>query len=242
MGTAGCGLPRLWPWGKKRDDGQKPATKGAMGLPKKLEERFEKTTLDDVRSEISRARGGLRLVIKADRADYKLDEPIVLDLRLENVTGRRPDQKAHDIPVYFEPFAKTPRGNAAEWLFKFYIRSDADERVVYESPRFKVSEQARAEYYHFVTLPQNAFVGRRFLFPPARVRDWLKPGRYTFLASYEVSDDYPYVIRNRHFTGAQVELLGTKLAYARVWTGRLYSNRVPFRIKATKRWWLLWLR
>jgi len=248
MCTAGCGLPRLWPWGKKSDGGVVSSDKeiartpkGAMGLPKKLEERFEKTTLADVQSELSRSRGGLRLVIRTDKDEYKLDEPIVLDLRLENVTGRRPEDKARDIPVYFEPFAKTPRGGMAEWLFKFYIRSEADQRVVYESPRFKVSEAARAKYYHFATLPSNAFVGRTFAFPAPRVREWLKPGKYSFVVSYEVSDTYPYVIRNRKFSGPQVELLGTKLAYVRVWTGKLYSNRLVFRVKAKKHWWLLWL-
>jgi hypothetical protein len=236
-GLGGCGGLRLWPWGKRRAQGQaRPAPKGAMGLPKPVESRLREETLEDIEADLSRARGGLRLVVDMEKTEYRLDEPIVLDVRLENHTAEGQEKKPRDLAVYFEPFAKTPRGGRAEWQFKFYVRSEKDERLHYESPRFTVPEAARADYYHFVTLPPLSFVGRKFVFPPARVRNWLGPGRYSFLVSYQVSDDYPYVILNRHFTAEQVELLGTKLAYKRVWTGKLYSNRISFRVRRKRRW------
>jgi len=237
VGLGGCGGLRLWPWGTRRAQGEvEPAPKGAMGLPKTVEDRFRKETLEDIEADLSRARGGLRLVVAMEQTKYRLDEPIVLDVRLENQTAAGQENKPRDLAVYFEPFAKTPRGRKAEWQFKFYVRSEKDERLYYESPRFTVPEAARADYYHFVTLPPRSFVGRKFVFPPAKVRNWLEPGRYSFLVSYQVGDDYPYVILNRQFTAEQVELLGTKLAYQRVWTGKLYSNRISFRIKR-KGWW-----
>ena len=169
-----------------------------------------------------------------------MDEPVVLDVRVENRSGLSGDEKdkPRDVAVYFEPFAKTRKGRTAEWLFKFHVRSEADDRLVYRSPDFTVEEDARADYYHFVNLPQHAYVGRRFAFPPANVRRWLKPGQYTFVAAYQVSKDFPYVIINRHLTAKQVQLLGSKLAYARLWTGKLYSNPVTIRIRRKRRsWW-----
>ena len=242
VGSSGCGLGRLWPWGKKRDGRPEPLTpeeRGALGLPKPLEDRFKQETLEDVAAETSRTRKGLRLVIATDKATYTMDEPIVLDLRVENRSGLSGEagDTPRDIPVYFEPLAKSAQGRIGEWHFKFHIRSEETGRAIYESRRFEVPEADRADYYHFMVLPQHAYVGRQFPLPRARARGWLRPGRYTIAVTYEVDDDFPYVILNRHFTAKQVELLGTKLAYTRVWTGRLYSNRVSFRIRRKRRWW-----
>ena len=243
-GLAGCGLPRLWPWRKSQPPGlpeaPAPAEKGAMGLPKPLEQRFTKESIEELTSEISRTRNGLRLVISTDKTEYTMDEPIVLDMRLENRSGMSSEEndKARDISVYFEPFAKAPGGKPAEWLFKFHVRSEDNERTVYRSRDFTVSDDDRAGYYHFMNLQQHAYVGRRFVFPPGNARNWLAPGRYSFLVSYEVSDEFPYVIINRRLTAKQVQLLGSKLAYTRVWTGKLYSNRATVRIRRKRSsWW-----
>jgi hypothetical protein len=227
IGPSGC----LGLWGKKRPS----EAKRILGVE---DPRFKEAKLDDLDAEAAQPRAGLRLVIRTDKTEYRTDEPIVVELRLENVTGATRDDKGRDIPVYLEPFAKTPEGGEAEWLFKFDVRSEKDEKPAYRSPEFGVPEAERGNYYHFVTLPPQSFVGREFSFPPALRRNWLKPGRYRLRAAYLVSDDYPYVILNRHFTSAQVELLGSKLAYARVWTGRIDSNRITIRIKGSKRWWL----
>jgi len=246
VGAAGCRMPRLWPFGGRRQaptdlpPPPQPAEKGAIGLPKPLEQRFKTETIDDLADEISRPRNGLQLTIRTNKTRYTTEEPIILDVRVENRSGMTNDErdKERDIPVYFEPFAKVKGGRSHEWLFKFHVRSEEDQRAVYRSQEFTVPESERGDYYHFVTLPPRAYVGRRFVFPPAKVRNWLKQGRYSIIASYEVSKDFPYVIINRQFSAEQVKILGSKLAYARVWTGRLYSNRAVIEIRPKRRrWW-----
>jgi hypothetical protein len=226
IGPSGC----LGLWGKKQSQ-----AKRVLGVD---DPRLKEMKLEDMDAEAAQPRAGLRLVLRTDKTEYRMDDPILVEVRVQNATGATRDDKAIDIPVYLEPFAKTPGGGEAEWLFKFEVRSGKDDKPVYRSPEFGVPEADRAGYYHFATLPPQSFVGREFGFPPARRRDWLKPGRYTFRAAYIVSDDYPYVILNRHFTSTQVELLGSKLAYTRVWTGKLFSNPITIRIKGDRRWWL----
>jgi len=186
---------------------------------------------------LSRALRGLQLVVRTDKDSYTTDEPVVLDVRLYNRTGRSDEREdlPRDLSVYFEPFARNPRGRWAEWLFKFYVFELNRGRRHYSSPRFDVPADHRDRYYHHVTLPPNAFVGRRFVFPAARTRNWLEPGRYILLVTYEVSDDYRYVIINRDLTVRQAKLLGRDIAYTRVWTGRLISNVVAFRVQRKKR-------
>lgn len=222
--------------GARPPDRPEVADRGALGLPKPLEERFQHETLEDLAADVSRTRNGLRLTASASKAEFTVDEAIVLDVRIQNRSGqaKRRGDGGRDIPVYFEPFARTQSGRPAEWLFKFHVRDEDTERLVYRSPRFEVPESERAKYYHFVTLPESAYVGRRFVFPPGK----LKPGRYTFLISYEVSDEFPYVIINRRLSAKQVQLLGSDLAYTRVWTGKLYSNPVTVTVRRRKRSWL----
>jgi len=185
-------------------------------------------------ADLARPRAGLSLAISTEKPDYLIGEPIIVDVRLENAGTPQGPKGAPDIPVYFEPVAHSPAGHAVEWLFEFVIRNEDEQRVIYSSPGINVPDSERAKYYHYVTLPPQSFVGRRFVFQASRSQELSKPGHYSLLATYAVSDSYPYVILNRNFTPEQVELLGTKLAYTRVWTGQLYSNRVEFRIKRKK--------
>lgn len=244
LACPGCGWLR-----RKKADGKpeplKPSERGALGLPKPLEERFRQETLDDLDADTARTRKGLRLVARSLKDEYAPDEPIIINVQLQNRTGatKAPKDEPRDLSVYFEPFVrvgKTRGGKArsAEWLFKFHIRAEKGPRVVYRSPRFEVPAAERANYYHYVILPKQAYVGRRFTFPPARTRDWLAPGTYSILISYEVDDKFPLVIRNRHFTQEQVQILGTDLAYTRIWTGKVQSNRVTFTIRGKRRSWL----
>jgi hypothetical protein len=192
--------------------------------------------LVDLSARLSRPRGGLQLLIRSDKETYAMDEPIALDVELVNRTGlsRSRRDRPRDLSVYFEPLAKTPEGRSAEWLFKFYVFDMFSERARYRSPQFDVPAEKRGDYYHHVTLPPGAFVGRRFVFPPGQAGDWLQPGRYILLVTYEVSHDYPYVIINPELTSRQAEQLGTELAYTRVWTGALYSNVVAFRVEGKR--------
>ena len=192
---------------------------------------------EDLPRQLSLPRSGLQLVVRADKETYRLDEPIVLDVKLVNRTGwqRNRRDKRRDLSVYFEPFAKTADGKRAEWLFKFHVFDQFREGARYQSPRFDVPPTQRANYYHHITLAPRAFVGRSFVLPPARAGNWLEPGDYFILVSYEVSNDYPYVILNREFTSRHAELLGTDTAYTRVWTGKLYSNPVVFSVRGNKR-------
>ncbi len=223
MAAAGCGF-----WGKGR--GEPDAAREVLGIEDR-EGRFRETTLEDVEQQLSRPKNGLRLTIRTSKEVYDRDEPIVLDVRLRNVSGVRPGDKGRDIPVYFEVFAQMPNGRRAPWLLKPTLRSEATGNILYRVPDYEVPEEQRKKLYHYVVLPPEAYVGYTFTFPP----NWLRPGRtFSFICSYEVSDDYPYVIRNRNLSPEQVELLGLKLAYARVWTGRLHSNRAQFRIRRKK--------
>jgi len=225
LGLAGCTRPP-----RERNDSPTKAAGEASDT------RFQPLTPEEDQAITARPRGGLRLVIRSEKTEYAMDQPIVVDLRLENVTSPGEGDKARDIPVYFEPFAETPKGGRAEWLFKFFLQREEDDKLVYRSPEFELPRGKRDDYYHFVTLPPQAFVGRRFFFPPARFRKWLEPGRYSLLASYAVGEPFSYILINRHLSGKHAELLGKKLAYKRVWTGRLYSNRVRFRIRGKRRW------
>jgi len=234
VATTGCNvvasLATLSPFrGKKKDS----VAKDVLGVS---DDRIKELDSEALDTEMARPRSGLRLSIHTDKTAYQIGEPIVVDLRLENVTAGAGAEGARDIPVYFEPIARGQGGAAVEWLFNFQIRTEADQRLVYQSPKIRVPEAERADYYHYVVLPPQAFVGRRFIFWPTRVRALNRPGTYGLLAGYQVDEDSAYVIINRNFTAQQVELLGTKLAYARVWTGQVFANRVTFDVKRKK--WL----
>ena len=220
----------LWPF-RKRDPND-PAGSPRIQDPDK---RFAKPSINELEAEQAKPNNGLALRIRANKTDFEPGERIVVDLMLVNVTGGRSTEKARDIPVYFEVFAKDPKGNPAFWLVKFEIRCETTGRLHFVSGGdVQVPEDKRADYYHFLTLPPKAYVGRSFPFPGHLLA--LEPGhQYSIAAAYIVSEDYPFVIRNRDFTPEQVEMLGIDLAYARIWTGRLHSNRVRFRIKKRRR-------
>ena len=224
IGVAGCGLFR-----GREDEGR---VKRVLGVD---DERFREVDLENLDDTLAKPQNGIKLTIQLDKAEYKVGEPIVADVRIENVGTGTGAERPRDIPVYFEPLAQTPGGAMVEWQLKFRIRSESTQKLVYRSPEVKVAEADRVNYYHFVTLPPHSFIGRRFVFWPTRARALMTSGRYSLVASYEVGNEYPYVILNRNFTASQVKLLGTKLAYTRVWTGRVHSNRVDFRIKRKKR-------
>jgi len=157
-----------------------------------------------------------------------------------NVTGGRSGAKGRDIPVYYEPFVKLPKRGPMEWLFKFRIQRESDGKVIYASPKFSVDKDERAKYYHYVTLPEQAWIGRGFQLPKPSSGNWLEPGEtYSLHVSYIVDDAYPMVIIDRHLTSSQVQMLGLKLAYVKVWTGTLHSAPVRFRVKAKKKRFLL---
>jgi hypothetical protein len=223
IGITGC-----WPWKGEDEDSVSRRTLGVD------DPRIREVKLEELEADMARPRDGLRLVASLDQTDYREDEPIVLDLRLENVTGVR-GEAARDVSVYYEPFFTTKEGGRVEWLFKFLVETEKDGKVAYRSPEFEVSGDERGDYYHFVTLPAQSYLGRSFVLR----RGSLKPGRYSLVAAYRVSEDYPYVIINPRLTRSQVDLLSRKLAYVRVWTGRIFSNRVRFRIrkKGGFLWW-----
>ncbi len=224
IGVAGCGW-RL-PWGSRKP----PSAREVLGVD---DERFKELDEASLDAELSRPRNGLRLTIRTDKHSYAIGEPVIVDVRLENVTTLQGADKARDVPVYFEPVAYTRDGRVIEWLFKFEFRSEPDARPVYRSRDVKIAEDARENYYHYVVLPPHSFVGRRFTFHPSRLRALTRPGRYSILASYAVGEDSADVILHRRLTAQQVEMLG-KLAYLRVWTGQVYSNRATFQVKRKK--------
>jgi len=202
------------------------------------EERLESLSaqLARPRDGLARPRDGLQLLVRTDKEAYKLDDPIVLDVQLINLTGRRRlrGDKPRDLSLYFEPFATTPEGGSAEWLFKFCVYDVYGGQARYQSPQFDVPPARRDAYYHHVTIPPRSFVGRRFIFPSARERGWLEPGLHFIVVSYEVTDEYPYVILTPEMTARQAKALGTDLAYTQVWTGRVYSNIATFRVQRSK--------
>ncbi len=217
-----------WPWSRQPSEVERlEALSGG---------RFQELDLQGLEADLARPRGGLKLSISTNRTEYYVGEPIIVELRLENVGSPEPGKPPRDIPVYFEPVAHFRGGRQAEWLVNFFIRSESDGRAVYRSPRVTVPDQQRASYYHYVVLPPHSYVGRRFVFWPRRAPGLMRPGRYSLRAIYSVSDDFAYVIVNKDLTAEQVEILGERLAYVRVWTGRLYSNKVEFRIKRKRRW------
>ncbi len=220
-GMPGCGLLR-------RKQG-KSASEKLLGF-EDGRGRIRETSLDDMEKQQARARGGLQLIVRASKEEYKPDEAIVLDCMIRNVTGGRSGKKERDIPVYFEVFAKMANGQRAPWLLKPVLVSEKTGSVVYRVPDFKVSRGERG--HRFVTLPPQAYVGYTFTFPG----NWLRPGRrFSFTCSYEVPEDFPYVIRDPRFSDEQIDILGTDRAYVRVWTGRLHSGRATFRIRRKRR-------
>jgi hypothetical protein len=192
--------------------------------------------IQDLSARLARPQNGLQLLIRTDKEVYDPDEPILLDVQLINrtgVTGFRAD-KPRDLSVYFEPMATRPGGGSAEWLFKFFVFDVYSGEPRYQSPRFEVPAERRGPYYHYATLAPRSFVGRQFVLPPASDRNWLKPGVQFIIVSYEVSNEYPYVVITPQLTAYQAKALGTDTAYTKVWTGRLYSNAVTFRIQRPK--------
>jgi len=225
LAAAGCG----WlPWlGRAKE----PTAKEVLGVD---DDRFKELDEEAIDIELARAKNGLRVTIRTDKPAYQLGEPIIVDIRLENVSAAGGGQNARDIPVYFEPVVHTRDGRAVEWLFKFQIRTDRDMRLVYRSPDVKVPLDARDDYYHYVVLPPQSFVGRRFIFSPRQARGLTNPGRYSLMASYAVGDDSAQVIISNRLTDEQAKLLTDKIAYVRVWTGQIFSNRVTFDVKRKK--------
>jgi len=196
----------------------------------------EMKDMEELERQRSKSVGGLRLVASLDREEYDLEQPVVVDVRVWNVTGGRAGEKAKDIHTYFEPFAQMPKGGRGEWLFKFRIQRESDGKVIYVSPKFPVSKKDRAKYYHYVTLPEQSWIGRGFELPKPSRNNWLEPGEtYSLHVTYTVDDAYPLVIINRFLTAAQVQALGLKLAYVRVWTGTLHARPILFRVKSKKK-------
>jgi len=185
--------------------------------------------LRSLERRFARPVNGLQLFVRTDKTAYTPDEPIVVETQLVNRLA------GQDIAVYYEPFAQTPEGQEAEWLFKFYILDQENLRPRYISPVFSVPPGARARYYHHVVLPAGGFVGRRFTFPPPAHRDWLAPGKYVFLVSYRVEKDCRYVVLRPELTVAKVRQLGEDAAYRPVWTGMLHSNVVAFEVVKPRR-------
>ena len=224
LGATGC-LP-LW---RKSEE---PDAKRALGIDDPSG-RLRTTTPKDLEADMARSRAGLSLRISTNKTEYKFGDSIILDVRLINVSGRG-GAAPRDVFVYFELFATTPERTRAPWLIKFYLRQEDTERLVYASRDFEVPAKEREKYYHYVTLPAGAFVGRKFIFSTRLMR--LERGKdYSLVVSYIVDDRFPYVIINRKLNSEQVDALGTKLAYVRVWTGQLISNRARFRVKRKKR-------
>jgi hypothetical protein len=180
---------------------------------------------------LAQPKNGLQLVARTDKETYRPDERITLDVELVNASGSRRGRgdRPRDLTVYFEPVARNAQGESAEWLLKFYAYELYTGRARYTSPRIRVPVEERAGLHHYVTLPPGGFVGRRFSFAPAR--EWLEPGEHFFLVTYEVADDCAHVILSPELTHEQVKALGNELAYRPVWTGRVYSNLVFFRVR-----------
>ena len=220
-GPEGCG------WGRKKKE--ESASKKLLGF-EDTGDRLRDTSLEDMEKQQARPRNGLQLTINTSKEVYKHDEPLVLDVKIRNVSGARPGEKARDIPVYFEVFAQAPDGRKAPWLLRPTLYSESNSRVVYRVQPFGVAPEKRG--HRFVLLPPGAFVGHTFRFPGS----WLRPGRsFSFTCVYEAPEDFPYVIRNPAFSTEQIEILGRDRAYVRVWTGRIYSGRATFRIQRKSR-------
>jgi len=226
--TAGC---NLLPLGLRRKPPQEDV-KRRFGV---TDDRIKVMDIKDLDAEMAQPRSGLRLIIRADKERYYIGDPIIVDVRLENVAPSRGEQGVPDLSVYFEPVAQERGSPPMEWLFNFLIRCEDDEKLIYRSPKVTVPDKDLANYYHYVTLPPQSYVGRTFVFLPSRAPGLMKSGRYSLLASYTVGDDFGLVILNRNLTNSQIELLGTGLAYVRVWTGQVHSNRAEFRIARKKR-------
>jgi hypothetical protein len=154
---------------------------------------------------------GLRLQLAINKFQYKVGEPILIDLRLYNLGNK-------DAKVYFEM-------DREGWLVYFEIRDAKSGEPVYQSAPVGVS-QRKLRDSHYVVLPSGSFVGRYYSL--SRPGKDFGEGDYILQAAY--TNTYELCLASMEFTEKEIQALG-RGAYIKLWTGQVLSNAIPFQIK-----------
>jgi len=154
---------------------------------------------------------GLRVLLRADRLEYRSGGPVFVDFRLLN-TGDR------TVYVYNEL-------EREGWLVFFQIRSVADQEAVYQSKPVRVLTRRKRDSLYAVLAPGGT-VGR--FYQLSNPESPFPPGEYEVWAGY--TNTYETCLASLHFDDEEIKALGPK-AYVRLWTGQIVGQPVRIRVE-----------
>jgi len=155
---------------------------------------------------------GLLLRVRPDREVYRSDEPIMMELTLENVSAK-------DIAVYIELETGVLVGLRVRGTGK-------GNRFNYVSPAIDLvrTPENFAEVSHYVVLPPGYYVGR----PIILSANLLRPGKYSLTAVYQ--NKFASCLAKPGFTPEEIQLLQEGALMDGLWRGRVVSNAVDFEV------------
>ena len=172
----------------------------------------------------SEYRSGLALSIRARKDVFTMQEPIMIDYQITNITNM--SKVLADINVYAEMQLE-----GILLRYEIYKLTGKGREQVYVSKRLDVrpDQENPADYSHYVRLMPGYFFGRPIQINPMNLKG---SGIYEMTAYYDNSQE-TCVISPR-LTRDQISLLETdkgNCAFVQLWTGSLKSNTIVFELK-----------
>ena len=157
---------------------------------------------------------GLMLRVRPQKSLYAADEPIIMQLTIENISKE-------DIPVYTE----------METGILVGLQVHREDQLVHATPKRNLERNSENFHLvsHYVTLQPGYYVGRPIILPAGI----LAPGNYTLTAAYE--NPFPSCLAKPDFTPEEMRLLQDGALKQGLWTGRLASNFVRFEVSKARR-------
>ena len=150
--------------------------------------------------------GDLEVTLQARKTEYRVGEPVEVELRLSNTSNRF-------LCVYNEAMQEG-------WLVFLDIVKDG--KPEYQSRRIPFDRTAA--HSHYAWIPPGGFVGQRLTgWKPS------EPGTYMLAAEY-ANDRYQIVYASMKLTPEDLRVLGER-AFVTVWTGRSRSNVIQITVK-----------
>jgi len=164
---------------------------------------------------------GLALSLQPRKDVFRMNEPVVIDYRLTNVSLATNTPSPADINVYSE-------FQQEGFLLSFELyRIEGNEKTkVHASPAKTVNpDDDLPKYSHYVKLQPGFFHGRPIQIDAGR----LKAGIYEMTARYD--NEQKECLLSRKMTADKINLIGMDDAFVPLWKGSLKSNTVVFEVQ-----------
>jgi len=174
------------------------------------------------RSKVPGGRNGLALSIHPRKQVFEHDEPVLIDVRLTNVTNAT--AVPADINVYTEI--------ATEGLLLYLdlYRLDDVRKRLHQTPPYHPSEEKQlADYPHYVTLQPGFTISR-----PLQFADF-QPGIYELTVRYDCQYEFCRLSPRLSVDDiAKLQDATGVSGFVRLWRGTLHSNTVVFEVLEPK--------